>query len=100
MTPTQSDEFGCSQSPREKPLNHRRLAPLLEQEAVVSVRRIDDIDLDLLAGSAERRRQLLGAGRRIEPVGAERDQQRPGGNVAERVRQLTAAVLPREVEIG
>ena len=64
------------------------------------VRRLDHMELDLLAGGAQRRGQLLGTRRRIEPVGAERDQQRSRRHVAHRVREPPRAVLAREVEVG
>ena len=87
-------------TPREELLDHRRLARFLQQKTVVAVRRLDHVELDVLAGRAQRRRQLLGSRRRIEPVGAERDEQRSRRHVAHRVGELAAAVLPREVEVG
>ena len=47
--------FHCASSttslPREELLDHRRLARFLQQETVVSVRRVDHVELDLLAGA-------------------------------------------------
>src|SRR5690606_2159500 len=55
------------------------LAGLLEQEAVVTVRRVDDVELDRLAQGPQGRLDLLRSRRRVEPVGAERDEQRARG---------------------
>ena len=49
---------------------------------------------------AQRPRQLLGAGRRIEPVGAERDQQRARRHAAHRLGERALAGLAGEVEVG
>src|SRR5712691_13564304 len=85
---------------REELLDHRSLARLLQQKTVMSVRSLDDVELDLLASRAERARELLGTRRRVEPIGAERDEQRSGRHVADRGRELSAAVLPRGVGVG
>ena len=77
-----------------------RLPRLLEQEAVVAVRRLDHVELDRLAERAQRVVDLLRRRRRVQPVGAERDQQRPRRDALERPRERPAAVLPGEVEVG
>ncbi len=66
----------------------------------MAVRRLDHMELDRLAESAKRVFDLPRSGRRVQPVGAERDQQRPRRNAFERPPQRSAAVLPREIEIG
>ena len=81
----------------EELLDHRSLARLLQQKAVMSVRSIDDMELDLLAGGAERVGELLGTRRRVEPVGAERDEQCSGRHVAERVREPAGRSEERRV---
>src|SRR5580658_8905219 len=85
---------------REELLDHRSLARFLQQKTVMSVRCIDDMELDRLAGRTERGRQLLGTRRRVEPVGAESDEQCSGRHVADRVRELATPVLPGEIEVG
>jgi hypothetical protein len=80
----------------EEPFDHRSLARFLQQEAVVPIRRLDHVELDFLAGCAKSRGKLLGAGRRIQPVGAEGDQQRSGSDVPERVDKMSASILPCE----
>src|SRR5205085_3777728 len=62
--------------PRQELLDHRCLSCLLQQEAVVAVRRVDDVELDILAQRAQGSGEFLGACRRIQPVRAERNQQR------------------------
>src|SRR5215472_3225145 len=62
----------------------RGLPRLLKQEAVVAVRRLDHMEVDRLAESAK---CLFNLGRRgwwVQPIGAERDQQRPRRNAFER----------------
>ena len=66
----------------------------------MAVWRLDDVELDLLAERPQRGRDLLGPGRRIQPVGAERDQQRSRRDAAQRVLERAVAVLPRQVEVG
>ena len=85
---------------RKKVLNHRRLPGLFEQKAVVAVRRLDDVQLDVLAERAKRAGHLLGPGRRIQPVRAERDQERPGRHPAKRVDEASLSVLSRQIEVG
>src|SRR6202050_1514674 len=77
--------------------DHRRLPGFLEQEAVVAVRRLDHLELDRLAERAQRGGDLIRRRRRVQPVGAERDQQRPRRNALERPGERSA-VLPREIE--
>ena len=60
----------------QEPADDRRLTRLFEQEAVVPVRRVDHVKLDRLADRAKRLLDLLRPRRRVEPVGAEGDQQR------------------------
>jgi len=55
----------------------RHLPRFLKQEAVVAVRRLDHMGLDRLAESVKRVGDLPGRGRRVQPVGTERYQQRP-----------------------
>jgi hypothetical protein len=57
------------------------------------------MQLRRLAESNKRLLDLLRRGRRIQPVRAERDQQRPRANALERLGQRSAAVLPREIEV-
>src|SRR5258705_6202942 len=85
---------------REEPPDHRSLACFLQQEAVVPIRRLNHAELDILATCAKRRCELLGAGRRIQPVGAACDQQRSGRDVPERLDKMSASMLPCEVEVG
>ena len=75
------------------------LSCFLEQEAVVTVRRVDHVQLDRLAESAQRVVDLPRCRRRVEPVGAERDQQRARRDAFERPGERTTAVLPGEVEV-
>src|SRR5262249_26875193 len=75
------------------------LARFLEQEAVVAVRRLDHMELDRLAERAKGAFDLPRRRRRVQPVGAERDQQRPRRNAFERSRERSAAMLPGKVEI-
>ena len=65
----------------------------------MAVGRFDDMQLDVLPERAKGVGKLLRPGRRIQPVRAERDQQRARRDVAERVRQRSVAVLPREIEV-
>src|SRR5690606_35008613 len=77
--------------PREKLLNQRSLSRFLQEERIVSVRCVDDVRLDVAAGLAQRGGQLLGPGRRIQPVRAERDEQRAGRHGADRIDEAAAA---------
>ena len=65
----------------------------------MAVRRLDHMELYRLAASAKRLGDLLRRRRRVQPVGTERDQQRPRRNAAECLRERSAAVLPRDIEI-
>ena len=83
-----------------KSLDHRRLPRLLEQEAVVAVRRLDHVELDRPCRAREARPRAprdpdggysqseLNA---ISSVRAETPRERP--------RERSAAVLPREIEV-
>src|SRR5215467_3817763 len=62
-------------SPEER-LNERRLPRLFQKEAVVPVRRLDHVVLDRPAGFAQRRRKVRRTGGRVQPVRAERNEQR------------------------
>src|ERR1700749_2763844 len=84
----------------QEPADDGRLARLLEQEAVVAVRRLDHVELYRLSRAAQRLLDRAGAGRRVEPVGAERDEQRPRSHRVEGPRERPVAVLPGEVEVG
>ena len=53
----------------------------------------------LSAQESARRGNLFGIRRRIKPVGTERDQQRSGRDVSQRVGQAPSSILSREVEI-
>src|SRR4051812_45781396 len=70
---------------REKPLDHGTLARLFQQEAVVSVGRVDDMELDIAAVREKRRRQFLRPRWRIQPVRAEGDEKRPRRHATDRV---------------
>src|SRR4051812_17854474 len=85
--------------PREEVLNHRRLARLFQEKAIVTVRCLDHVELYVLSEGAKRGGELLGTGRRIEPVRAEGDEQRSRAHVPQSVRQGAVAVLAREIEI-
>src|SRR5215510_4859128 len=85
---------------REKVLDHRGLACFLEQEAVMTVGRVDDVKLDVLAARPKGIRQLFGACRRIEPVRAEGNQQCSRRYGPKRVRERAPSVLAREVEVS
>src|SRR5687768_4392879 len=61
---------------------------------------IDHVKLHFLPCRTERGRQLLGTRRRVEPIRTEGDEQRPGRNVADRVREPAAPMLTREIEVG
>ena len=65
----------------------------------MAVRRLDHMELGRLAESAKRILDLPRRGRRVQPVGTERDQQCARRNAFERLRERSAAVLPREIEI-
>src|SRR5688572_13522165 len=84
---------------RKEPLDHRGLARFLQQEAVVPIRRLNHVELDTLAQGAKCRGQLLGAGRRIQPVGTERDEQRSGRYVLEGINKASSSMLPCEIEV-
>ena len=71
-----------------------------KQEAIVAVRRLDHVQLDLFSRRAQRVGELLRARGRIQPVGAERNEQRSRHHLAQRVHEISAAVLPREIEVG
>jgi hypothetical protein len=77
-----------------------RLPRFLEQEAVVAVGRLDHMALGWLAELGQRVGDLDRRGRRVEPVGAERDQQRPRRHPGQSPRERAATVLPREIEVG
>jgi hypothetical protein len=58
------------------------------------------VQLDVLAERTQRLRDLLRPDRRVEPVGAERDEQRAGTYRTQRLGETALAVLPRQIEIG
>src|SRR5215469_1675901 len=63
------------------------LPGFFQQEAVVPIRRLDDVALDRLAESAKRLLDLSGRRRRVQPVRTERYQERPGQHSCERVTE-------------
>jgi hypothetical protein len=79
--------------------DHRRLPILLEEEAIVPVRRIDHVTFHVLPEQAERGFDLTRTRGRIQPIGAESDQKRPGLEPGQRALQRTVAVLPGEIEV-
>ena len=64
-----------------------RLPRFFEQEAVVAVGRLDHLALGWLAERGKRVGDLLRRGGRVQPVGTERDQQRPRRNAFESPRE-------------
>src|SRR6185437_5520182 len=58
----------------------RYLPCFFKQEAVMAVRCLDHLELDWLAQGAERVGDFSRCGGRVQPVGAERDQERPRGD--------------------
>ena len=66
----------------------------------MAVGRLDDVTRHVLAERAQGVGNLLRARRRIQPVGAERDEQRAREDGAERVDELAVPVLARQIEIG
>src|SRR5690242_2037543 len=83
----------------EEPFDHRGLPRLFQQKAIVSVRRVDHVELDRLPKGAKRRGEFLGTRGRVQPVRTERDEQSSRLHVPERLDEAAAAVLPCEVEI-
>ena len=80
-------------------LDHRTLARLLQQKAIVPVRRVDHVQFDILPKRAKRRGEFFGTRRRVEPVGTERDEQCSRAHMPERLDEASSSVLPCEVEI-
>ena len=67
----------------------------------MAVRRVDDVQLDGLAErAAARPRSRCDADGRVQPVGAERDQQRARRDALERRLERPVAVLAGQVEVG
>src|SRR3990172_498435 len=84
----------------EEIANHRRLPRLLEEERVVAVGSFDDVELHFLAVRLECAREGARVRGRIEPVGAEADEERRGLETFDRPLEASSSVLSREVEVG
>ena len=69
------------------------MARLFQQKAILSIGRVDDVQLHVLARRLQRRRQLLGPTRRIKPIRAERDEQGPGRDVPDCVVEPPLTIL-------
>src|SRR6516225_3994493 len=80
--------------------DYGRLLCLLKEEAVMAVRGLNHMKVNLLAESEQRFLDLPGRSRRVQPVGAERDQECASRDACKRALERAGAVLPGEVEIG